>query len=63
MASYTKLNMSKKCMDRFLFPNVNYLGLQVSVHFKNIFEDKKFSINSNQWENLLRPYQHYVMGR
>ena len=34
-----------------------------SVHFRNIFEDKKFSINSNQWENLLWPYQYDVMGR
>ena len=34
-----------------------------SVHFKNIFDDNKFSINSSQWESLLMPYQHYVMGR
>ena len=33
-----------------------------SLHFKSIFENKK-SLDSSQWQGLLRPYQHYVMGK
>ena len=35
----------------------------VCLIFKNIIEDKEFAIISSQWERLLRPYQHGLMGR
>ena len=63
IASCTKFNILKKCMDRSLFPNVNHSGYKCFVHLKNIFENKKSSINSSQWESMFRPYQHQVMGR
>ena len=34
IATYTKFDVSEKCMDRSLFPNVNHLGLQVFCTFK-----------------------------
>ena len=34
-----------------------------SIYLTNIFKKKKLSLNSSQWEDQLRPYQHYVMGR
>ena len=49
-------------MEYLLFHNVNLLDM-CSICFKDIFENKKLSLYSSQWEGLLRPYQHYVMGR
>ena len=34
IASYTKFNIQNKCMDHYLFPNVNHSGLQVFCTFK-----------------------------
>ena len=34
-----------------------------TLYFKNVIEDKGFPIISNQWERVLRPYQHDLMVR
>ena len=60
---YKNLEVRRNSMKLCLFPDYITWGCRHILHFKNIFENKKFSINSNQLERLLRPYQHYVMGR
>ena len=58
------MNINKKCIEYSLSHDVIQLGtFKPTLYFKDIFENKKLTINSSQWEGLLRPYQHYVMGR
>ena len=60
---YKQLELRRNSMKLRLFPDYVTCGWGISCILQNIFESKKFSINSNQWESRLRPYQHYVMGR
>ena len=61
---FKNVNMNKRNMEYSPSHDVTQLGTyKPTLYFKDIFENKKFTINFGQWKGLLRPYQHYVMGR
>ena len=47
----------------YILLDFQLLKISDKLQYIIYFENKTFTVNSSQWETLLRPYQHYVIGR